>query len=308
MARSLSLRSAIVPRSLGLLVLAGALWITNGIIAHRAPATSQPSSTPGATSRPAFIPNATTDSSRWDGELLLVRDGALVARSGDGRERTVYQPEPGQRIRQVTAPANGAVWVELTGESSVMSVDVKTGETTPLELSSLGVRVPQPEQRGAYALSSFSNAERDFGSAVTLVNGSSVTSLVHPSVAVTSLAWRSDGAVLAVGAQRDLMFVSVAGGELTTVQLTDPIVDLHWRGNEIIVETTTGVAAVSQTTQQVTHVPITRPVRNVIPLGDQRYVWLVGSSVTEASDLVYDTIGTPSIVLGSATHLIGIMP
>lgn len=289
-------------------MLAGVLWLTNGSITHRAPATSQPSSTPGVMSQPARSPNATTDSSRWDGELLLVRDGSLVARAGDGRERTVYQPEQGQRIRQVTAPANGAVWVELTGASSVLSVDVKTGETTPLELSSLGLRVPQPGRSGAYALSSFSNAERDFGSTVTLVNGPSVTSLAHPSVAVTSLAWRSDGAVLAVGAQRDLMLVPVAGGEVKTVQLPGPIVDLHWRGNEIVVETTTGVVAVSLTTQQVTPVPITPPVRNVIPLGDQRYVWLVGSRVTEASDLVYDTIGTPSVVLGSATHLIGVIP
>ena len=243
----------------------------------------------------------------WNGELILVRENTVIARKSDGSERMIYTAASGATINRATAPASGTIFIELaTGTASqVVSVKLVDGTVADSRAPNLATAWPRPTG-GSYANVVSSNAERDFGSTVNLVDGNSTTKMVQSPSSISALAWRTDGEVLAITNQTSLIIVTLVAGDTQTVTLPAPAASLSWRGSDIIVLTPVGPYILAGGSQELIKLNLEFTVgHDLVALTDQQYAWL--TSATGDGQLQVQTIGQSAVSLqATAKNVLGL--
>lgn len=255
-------------------------------------------------------PTSAAQPQSWAGELVLVRNQRTVVGVGaNGAERAIYQAPESYTIATTSPMVDGKLHIRLTGADDGGRVDVVTMADAVVQAHAYTVGAlwaPRPGTSDR-ATVRFSNAERDFGSTVELVQGSDQTPLYATSVPVSALAWRADGEVLAIGVQQSVVLVQVSAGDSRTVELGGAIQSLSWRSGALEALTTAGAFVLPNAdAPAATTLSLSGTVsRDLIAIGEQQYAWLTGEGNQAA--VVIQTLGSnPILTKLQASRLVGV--
>ncbi len=284
-----------------LIVAAGIAWAS---VQRRAgeSATTTPATASSTTT------SSTTPTAAWTGELIAVRDSAIIARTSGGLERTIYTAPSNVALGRVLPPVNGTIYFELVSQESVQvySVETMEGPEGRRTIASLGSELPRPNTGsldGSFAQIVSSNAERNFGFTVNLVDGQTVTKLHHSTTPISAMAWRADGEVLAIANQTSLVLITLTAGDTQTIELTSPIASLSWRGADLILAGPSGAFHLAGGDQALASLDLDpSATADLVALNEQQFVWR-----TTEGQLIEQTLGSLPVPLGvSADQLIGL--
>jgi len=308
------------PRTNTTFFLVAIVLLTGGLLLATKPKPGSSGQTADTASSPN-TPNSSTqtvpDTISWNGELVLLRNSTIVARSQSAKERTIYTAPSGTTIVQTTPMTGTTVAIELSsGSPKIILVDVSTGKVTPRnDINSLTATAPRPTTNG-YASVSFSNAERDFGSHVVLNDNGLQKNLYQTNDAVTLLMWRADGSQLAIGTQTGVAIADITAGTSKEYALGSPAKSLRWFSGALYVVTADGTVTVvdGTATPSTTVVPkgIGMVARDFVPLGNNRFAWLGAAglespiSITTQDLALYDTNHAAVTQESSANELLGV--
>ncbi len=254
----------------------------------------------------------------WTGELILTRGNQVIGRRSNGTQRIIYSTPSGVSLVATSGLADSHILIQLSsGNPTVLDLALATGGTTArTDLTSLALVAPRPTTSGI-AQATFSNAERDFGTSINLIEKGVSRSIYKTPQTVTALAWRTDGDALAIGTQTGVVIINLTSGDSVPSDLATPVRSLNWSGSTVIAVTAKDAAV------QITpgENPSTKSLsdgfgaigRDFMVVNDDRFVWLQGSS--QESDLLgtaepsvnFQKNTAKPIKLAEASHILGVI-